>query len=74
LFLMLLVRRDRSSSSQPRDLSFRVFPYKNPILIAHLELETLVLDGVNEEKQLQLKPAQGLVVQDLSVQRSNIDS
>jgi hypothetical protein len=40
--------------AQPRDLWFRVFPYKDPILIAHLEFEPLVLDGVGEEGQLQL--------------------
>ncbi len=54
MFLTGLVKRDSSSSSQPKDLSFRVFPYKDPILIAHLELEPLVLDGVGEKGQLQL--------------------
>jgi hypothetical protein len=33
----------------PWDLSFRAFPYRDPILIAHLELEPLVLDGVGAE-------------------------
>jgi hypothetical protein len=51
---MGLVKWDRSSSNQPRDLSFRVFPYKDPILTAHLELEPLVLDGAGEKGQLQL--------------------
>jgi hypothetical protein len=46
---MGLVKSDRSSSSQPKDLSFRVNPYRDPILTAHLELEPLVLDGVSEE-------------------------
>jgi hypothetical protein len=49
---MRLVKKDSSISNQPRDLSFRIFPYKGPILIAHLELEPLVLDGVGEEGQL----------------------
>ncbi len=70
MFLMGLVK----PPNQPRDLSFRVYPYKGPILIAHLKLEPLVPDGVGDEGQLQLQPAQGLVVQGLYVQRSNIDS
>jgi hypothetical protein len=40
------VKRDSSSSNQPRDLWFRVNPYKYPILIAHLELEHLFLMGL----------------------------
>jgi hypothetical protein len=44
---MGLVKRDRFTSSQTRDFPFRVNPYT--ILIAHLELEPLVLDGVGEE-------------------------
>jgi hypothetical protein len=54
LVLMELVKKNSSISNQPRDLSFRIFPYKGPILIADLEFEPLVLDGVGEKGQLQL--------------------
>jgi hypothetical protein len=46
---MGLVKSDSPIFSQPRDLSFRVFPYRDPILIADLEFEPLVLDRVGEE-------------------------
>jgi hypothetical protein len=60
---MGLVKWDSSSYSQPKDLSFRVFPYKVPILIAHPELEPFVLDEFGKEGQPHHQSAQGLVVQ-----------
>jgi hypothetical protein len=57
---MGLVKRDSSSSNQPRELSFRIFPYKGLILIAYLEFEPLVLDRVSEKGHLQLQPTRDL--------------